>query len=286
MTARVLEQRATPGVVQLRAASDGTTHIGGYALKWNTMSRNLGGFVETIAPDACNKTIADGGEVFCRWDHDSARMLGTRSAGTLTLVTDGIGLDYDCSLSQATYARDCAIAAERGDLRFSSFAFRAIEDEWGFTPDGFPLRTLVQFQLIDVAPVFDPAYFDTSSGLRSLAEARSLDLDTVLKAAQANELGVLMRERDPKVFDLGALNGTGKRDMGCDCCDECVTAEDQCPGCECDECACDGPTIGTSEDNDAPRSNPTTTETSQPGDTHWRVKVRQRRAALHQRRPF
>ena len=66
-------------------------------------------------------------------------------------------------------------------------------DEWGFTESEYPLRTLRNVKLVDVAPVNDPAYMDTSSGLRSLAEARGLDFDAVPTAAANRELRVLLK---------------------------------------------------------------------------------------------
>ena len=61
-----VEIRYTTGVVELRAAEDGIIRLGGYALKFNKLSQNLGGFVERIAPGALTKTLRDGGDVLCR----------------------------------------------------------------------------------------------------------------------------------------------------------------------------------------------------------------------------
>lgn len=91
------------------------------------------------------------------------------------------------------YARNLAALAARGDVQHSSFAFRTLSDEWGFTEQGFPLRTLLEIQLVDVAPVVQPAYLDTSSGLRSLAESRHLDLDAVRAAAASDALAEVLR---------------------------------------------------------------------------------------------
>ena len=46
--------------------------------------------------------------------------------------------------------------------------------------------------LRDVGPVTLPAYSDASVGLRSLAEARSLDLNEVVHAAERDELRQLL----------------------------------------------------------------------------------------------
>lgn len=157
--------------LELRAGDTGTPgHLVGYAAKFDTLSQNLGGFVETIAPGAFDKSIADNVRVMCRYNHDDAALLGTTEARTLTLSIDDVGLFYDVTLPETTWGRDCATLAARQDLRYSSFAFYCVEDDWGFTEQGFPLRTVIRAQLADVAPVNSPAYLDTSVAKRSLAE--------------------------------------------------------------------------------------------------------------------
>lgn len=86
------EIRTYKGGLEFRAASDGTsdgTSIGtlvGYAAKFNKQSRNLGGFVEQLAPTAFNKSLADGVRVMARYNHEDNGLLGTTDAGTLLLV--------------------------------------------------------------------------------------------------------------------------------------------------------------------------------------------------------
>lgn len=202
----VLERRSTAHVVEVRAGEDGTTRIGGYALVYNRYSQNLGGYVEQCSPGLADKSIADQVDVLARYQHDSDMLLGRVSADTLRLEGDGTGVLYEADLPDTSYARDLAALAKRGDVRHSSFAFRVMPggDDWSYTEQGYPLRTLGAVQLVDVAPVVTPAYLDTTSGLRSLAERRGLDLDVVTAAAAANELGELMRAGAPSVIDLGA----------------------------------------------------------------------------------
>lgn len=199
-----LERRYQPGTVEVRASADGGKKLGGYALKWNTLSRNLGGFVETIAPGACSKSVSDGLDVLCRFQHRDEFLLGRVAAGTLRLTTDNTGLDYDCDLPDTSTGRDCGALAGRGDLRYSSFAFYTLEDEWEMTENGFPLRRLNQIQLVDVAPVVDPAYLDTSTGLRSLAELRGADLSEVEALARENRLAELVRSSAKPTVISGA----------------------------------------------------------------------------------
>ncbi|MFD4259963.1 HK97 family phage prohead protease [Streptomyces sp. NPDC058534] len=180
------ERRFTRGLVEVRAAGDSRT-IGGYAAKFNTLSRNLGGFVERIDPGFFAKSEGDGWpRVMARYNHDGNMLLGTSRAGTLRLQTDGTGLDYSVDVPAAR--ADVYELVQRGDVSESSFAFFTFEDDWSMTDDGFPVRTLLSGQLVDVAPVNDPAYLDTSTGLRSLAERAGAELAEVRAAAEAGEL--------------------------------------------------------------------------------------------------
>jgi hypothetical protein len=63
---------------------------------------------------------------------------------------------------------------------------------------GYPMRTLVKVQLVDVAPVDDPAYPDATAGLRSLAAKFECDFDEVRQMADADELRKFFMRSDPK----------------------------------------------------------------------------------------
>lgn len=192
--ARELERRNLVHPVELRAAKDGQAGPGtlvGYALKWNTLSQNLGGFVETVAPGAVDRTISDALRVLCRYNHADAYLLGTTEAGTLTLTVDNTGLLYEDVLPDTSAGRDVAELARRGDLRYSSFAFYCIEEEWGVTDQGFPLRTLLAVQLVDVAPVNSPAYMDSTVAMRSLSRRVHVPVDD-LKNKSVEEVRSLL----------------------------------------------------------------------------------------------
>src|SRR5262249_43317892 len=63
------ERRYTPGRVEAR--TDGH-RIGGYAIVFNKLSRNLGGFVERSVPGVVNQSRSLGWpNVVCRYNHDS-----------------------------------------------------------------------------------------------------------------------------------------------------------------------------------------------------------------------
>lgn len=183
------ERRFTPGLVEVRTTSDGGKRIGGYAAVFGKLSRNLGGFVELVNQSAFNESRMDGfPEVVARYNHDDMMLLGTTAAGTLRLGVDTAGLDY--SVAPPPSRSDVLELVERGDVRKSSFAFRVMSggDEWTTTEQGYPMRTLTNVQLVDVAPVVSPAYTDSTVGLRSLAEYAQADVEEIRQYAEADDL--------------------------------------------------------------------------------------------------
>lgn len=198
------ERRFTSVRVEIRAAAQERT-IGGYAALFNSPSQNLGGFREFIAPGAFNRAASrnwpgSGTGVFARYNHDDNMILGNTDSGTLRLYVDDQGLGYEVLVPQAR--ADIYELVQRGDVRSSSFAFVVDPDgdDWATDDSGFPVRTLQQVQLMDVAPVNTPAYLDTTVGLRSLARKFDADLEEVRSMAAANELVRFFKKTtdDPK----------------------------------------------------------------------------------------
>ena len=172
-------------------------HITGYASVFDKLSRRLGSFKEIVSREAFNES-RDAGfpDVVCRYNHRDDMVLGTTNAGTCQIAIDERGLAYDVIPPRSR--EDVLELVQRRDVQFSSFAFRCAEeggDEWGVTKWNEPLRTLHRVELIDVAPVMDPAYKDTSAAARSMQGAvESLarwvngdpaEVRTLLEAGQA-----------------------------------------------------------------------------------------------------
>lgn len=190
------ERRFTSVPVEVRSGAGADKMIiGGYAAKFERTSRNLGGFREKIDNRAFNNSRGDGWPgVVARYNHDDNMLMGTIGGGTLRLGVDEVGLAYEVDVPQAR--ADVYELVQRGDVRQSSFAFIALEDDWDTDDSGFPMRTLLKVRLMDVAPVNTPAYEDTSVGLRSLAEKFDADLEEVRSMAAKNELVRFFKRTD------------------------------------------------------------------------------------------
>lgn len=158
---RIKPENAPPGSI-------GT--LSGYALKYNSLSQDLGGFVEVLRPGCFAESLKTA-DVRCLIDHNSERLIGRTGSKTLRLADDATGLAFDDDLPDVTYARDLKIVVDRRDKDGMSFGFLCDEAEWSIWP-GDPtgetyLRTIVRARLIEISCVTFPAYLDTSAAIRS-----------------------------------------------------------------------------------------------------------------------
>lgn len=184
MTA-LAERRSIREALEYRASDDGPGMVEGHAAVFGTPARISDWFDEVVEPGAFDKSLGEA-DVLGLWQHDPHQILGRSSAGTLRLEVDGVGLRYEIDLPDTSLGRDSAVLLGRRDVRHSSFAFRTILDRWEVV-DGRDLRFLVEVALVDVSVVTSPAYIEAEAGLRSLAEARSLDAAAVIAAARRGE---------------------------------------------------------------------------------------------------
>ena len=124
---------------------------------------HIADFREVIAPGAFTRSLAAGADVLALADHDTAKVLGRTSTGTLQLREGADGLEYRLTLPDTTTGNDLRALAARGDLGGVSFGFHVVRDSW----DG-DLRTLQDVELHEISIVQAwPAYPTTSISLRN-----------------------------------------------------------------------------------------------------------------------
>jgi uncharacterized protein len=147
----------------LRSAGNNIT---GYPAMFDSLSEDLGGFVEVIRPGAFDPVMRD--DVRATIDHEGGvTLLGRTRSGTLKISVDRRGLLMDCKVPATTAGQDVRILMERGDLSQGSFAFDIGVDRWSYQ-SGVLLREILSFsRLYDVSVVTYPAYPATEVGLRN-----------------------------------------------------------------------------------------------------------------------
>ena len=147
----------------------------GVAAVFNSLSEDLGGFREQIAPGAFSSAISTS-DVRALVNHDPNLVLGRTAAGTLRLQETDAGLEFELDLPDTTYARDLVACMQRGDINQCSFGFSIGTDGDSWTRDKVTeswTRTINNVaRLYDVSPVTYPAYADTACALRSLEQVQ------------------------------------------------------------------------------------------------------------------
>lgn len=187
-----LEKRTLSKPLDVRA-KDAKRTIGGYAAVFNSQTDIGGYFREIIAPGAFKETIS--GDVRALVDHDSGRVIGRTTAGSLRLSEDDQGLAVEIDLPDTTDGRDLATLIERGDISGMSFGFVVTKQTWDETGET-PVRTIEAVELHEVSVVAFPAYDDTSIAMRSLGEFRKgMKTHNHLAAARRIERKAAMEAR-------------------------------------------------------------------------------------------
>lgn len=146
-----------------KTAQNSPKKLSGYAIVWNTPSKDLGGFKEVVSPDALKGV--DLSNVLMLNDHDYTQVLASVKAGTLKLTPDDKGLHFDATLPDTTTANDVFANVKAGNLDSCSFSFDVDDgsDKWEKDDQGNITRTINQIKdLFDVSVVAVPAYDSTN----------------------------------------------------------------------------------------------------------------------------
>lgn len=164
--------------------------VNGYAIVFNSLSENLGGFREIIAPEAVDGVI-EKSDIVAVLNHDQSRGILGRSRngeGSLKLSVDEKGTAFRFDAPRTALGDECLEYLRRGDANQCSFAFTVAEDSWRKLEDGMYERTIKKFErLYDVSILTTaPAYAATSVSCRSFEEFKEKE-QKELEAAKAEE---------------------------------------------------------------------------------------------------
>ena len=136
---------------------EGSKNISGYAFKFGQPSKDLGGFVEVITPEALKEV--DLSEVFLLYGHDYSKPLASTKACTLKLNVDETGLHFEAELPNTTYANDVYENVSKKILDSMSFGFVLGVDSFNQAEDGEVVRSIEKMKALnEISVVTIPAY--------------------------------------------------------------------------------------------------------------------------------
>lgn len=177
--------------------------IEGYALLFNSPSKDLGGFVEVIDPKALDNV--DLSNVIMLDQHDYSKPLASVKAGTLKLDTDDKGLHFTATLDDSvSYANDAYANVKSGNVDSMSFRFDVGDDGDEFTQDesGKVTRTIKQVKdLFEVSTVTIPAYDDSNVQVNKRSYEEFLNTQKGEKQAMTKQTIIDPEQGETRSFD-------------------------------------------------------------------------------------
>ncbi|QKC97272.1 HK97 family phage prohead protease [Mesorhizobium sp. NZP2298] len=160
--------------------------ISGYAVMFNSETVIAGEFRERIAQGAFTRTLKDMPDVVAILSHDSGRVLGRVSAGTLTLREDRIGLWFSLDADPSTPEGQTAIGTVgRQDVKGCSFGFQVRAEDWQDGGNRLPLRTITDVDLYEITLTAFPAYESTSAALTRAEHNATAATERIRRRAEA-----------------------------------------------------------------------------------------------------
>lgn len=188
--------------VEVRAVGEGESKqrkIVGYAVKWEQLSVPIWDwYQEKFRKGAFSNYLkrADA-DVIATWQHNFSEILGRNTANTLLVEEDDIGLRYE--ITPPSWADRYLETIERGDVTGSSFTFRAVKTEWDSSNPDMEIRTVIEAELIEVAPVTHPAYPQSEAEVdsaRSVYESHKKEMEAIQREKDSWKIPVFRKKLD------------------------------------------------------------------------------------------
>jgi HK97 family phage prohead protease len=176
------------------AESNPTNQVSGYAMKWNTLSHDRGGYRDVFRPGAFGDSLysTDSVDVKAYYDHETNKYLARTGNGTLRLSTDEKGLKFSFDLPDTQLGRDVKTLIQRGDIPGMSFGYFPDKYRWKDEAQG-PIREHLSGRLVEVSVVHDPGIPKTELVLHSLQKWKDKQKQEQEKTPQLDRIKRILK---------------------------------------------------------------------------------------------
>lgn len=172
---------------EIRGHADSRT-IDGYAVVFDSWSRDLGGFTEIIRSSAISQELLDNSDIIMNQNHDSNQMLArwNHGTGTLRLSLDEHGLYFEFEAPETERGNELLWNIRNGNLFECSFAFTLPDNDtcqrW-YREAGSLKREITEIGgLYDTSIVTIAAYPATS-----VSNREEIDIDYINRCLDSEE---------------------------------------------------------------------------------------------------
>ena len=190
-------------ISELRSVTEGRT-ITGYAVVFDTWSRDLGGFYEIIRRGAITSELIERSDIIMNVNHDDEKMVArsVNGEGTLHLTLDDKGLRFEFEAPPTPLGEELLFNVRSGNLFECSFAFSLSGSEgcerWTRDNDVLRREILEIDGLYDCAIVTHAAYGSTSCSTRGL-QKEEINITKILRSMDNKEKLEMLEEELKKL---------------------------------------------------------------------------------------
>lgn len=159
--------------IEMKVREDnGTRKLSGYFAVFDKPYEVMPGWIETIAPGAFSKALAEKQDTKVLWNHNRDIVLGSTANKTAFLREDEIGLWGEVIINEQDQdAKNAYARIDRGDVNGCSFGFEISKMEESWDDDGTYRTKILEINpLYEVSPCTFPAYTQTSISARNKEE--------------------------------------------------------------------------------------------------------------------
>lgn len=210
--------------IDLRFQDGESREVSGYAIVFNSLSHDLGGFREKILPSAMDGVI-DRSDCVALLNHDPKRGILGRSKygkGSLRLSVDDNGMLFDFDAPRTALGDETLEYLRRGDATQCSFAFTIADggDRWTKQDDGTYLREITAFDRIYDCSILTctPAYEATSVSCKrfdEILEEEKAENERKLAELKAEEERQAAEAEEQRKQALAEYYAKLRADFGC-----------------------------------------------------------------------
>ena len=190
-------------VSRLQSENESRT-ISGYAVVFDSWSRDLGGFYEIIRKGAISQELIDSSDVIMNVNHDDDKMVAraVNGEGTLHLTLKDDGLYFEFEAPPTALGDELLYHVRSGNLFECSFAFSLSGSDtcerW-YKDEGTLRREILEIDgIFDCSIVTKAAYSSTSCSTRGL-ETEQINTNDILRDMDNKEKLVQLEEEIKKL---------------------------------------------------------------------------------------
>lgn len=154
----------------IRAAGAQFATLSGYALVWNVLSQDRGGYKVRLKKDSAKfqkPTVA-------LYQHLSFMPLGTTANNTLRIMSDAFGAKVEIDLPATQLGRDVETLVRDKYVTGMSFNMATLPDGRTMRENGVEIFEATSFEVDEVTVCINPAFTESSIGIKP-AQQHSLD---------------------------------------------------------------------------------------------------------------